>query len=270
VLQQHSQPTIRQPKSQGTIEQEAALTYQMPTQLPPELAHLGEFRDKVLIVQLGKPVEGISINGAEDLEQMREYLSKWVGKVIDHITKEAFHGYFTNKMNELETRVFVCNNIILNFHEMLSYLRSHYHQLWQQYREEIIHHFQDSVIQALTYYLIKYPQKNKIFLSEELKAIVTEVNDSNLPEYNMLKKFGVPFNPIQITKKENKVKEVKEGNNDVPTPPEILLKETDYDYGKKIKKLLNVVIQESNSFYYEFKELMTDVLSITVENSTTK
>jgi len=81
-------------------------------------------------VALGQPVEGIFIPENQNFERMREYLSKWVGKVFDLITKEAFHGFFTNKMNELETRVFVCNNIILNFHEMLSHLRKNYEKLW--------------------------------------------------------------------------------------------------------------------------------------------
>lgn len=84
----------------------------------------------------------------------------------------------------------------------------------------------------------------------------------------MLKKFGVPFNPIQIIKKDIKAKEPKDGNNENSAPAEITTRETDYDYAKKIKKLLNVLISESKSHYYEFKELMTDVLSVGKEDGT--
>jgi hypothetical protein len=85
---------------------------------------LGEFRDRELIVALGKPVETLQLSGNDTFEHIRNYLSKWTGKAMNIITKEAFHGYYSKQMNEMETRVFVCNNIILNFHEMMSFMTS--------------------------------------------------------------------------------------------------------------------------------------------------
>jgi hypothetical protein len=50
-------------------------------------------------------------------------MSKWIGKVIDNVTKEAFHGYYSNQLSLIEMKVFMCNHIILSFHAMMEYVR---------------------------------------------------------------------------------------------------------------------------------------------------
>jgi hypothetical protein len=84
---------------------------------------LGEFQDRNVLVPLGQPLEGMQIDHIVTTRDLKSYISKWIGKVIDNVTKEAFHGYHSNQLSVIEMKVFVCNHIILSFHAMMEYVR---------------------------------------------------------------------------------------------------------------------------------------------------
>lgn len=106
------------------------------------LTKLGEYRDHIIILPLDEPIDGKRLIGKQSLEEIRAFLCKWVGRVADMITKEAFHGFYSKEMNELEMRVFLCNHMILAFHQMVAYLKKHYAEHWNPHKEELIHMFQ--------------------------------------------------------------------------------------------------------------------------------
>lgn len=83
---------------------------------------------------------------------------------MDNITKEGFHGYYTKQLTEGESRVFVCSHVISSFHEMIRALDHYFPSLWNERRRELVHLYQQEQMNALEYYLMKYPQKGKVFL----------------------------------------------------------------------------------------------------------
>ena len=130
---------------------------------PPQF---GEFRDKNLVVSFGQSIEEYALPPNPNFEELRSYAVKWIGRTIDAIVKESFQGYFAKAMSEVETRGFVCNNLLLNFLEMLKRLNVQYTDVWVKHSEDFVNLFEREVASCLTFYLVKYPQKSKIFVSD--------------------------------------------------------------------------------------------------------
>jgi hypothetical protein len=80
---------------------------------------------------------------------------------------------------------------------MTNQLHNRFSSIWDEKRDVLTHLFEEQFMKALSFYLVKYPQKSKIFLSDELKYIIDEHNDSHKPEYSILKRMEINFNPFQ-------------------------------------------------------------------------
>jgi hypothetical protein len=93
-------------------------------------------------------------------------MGEWVAEVVDFISKEAFEGYCSDKMNESDSRVFMCHNILLNFHELVRSVKEK-STIWEKHSQDIIYVFQSKMSQALDFCLAKYPQKDKLFVNRE-------------------------------------------------------------------------------------------------------
>jgi hypothetical protein len=104
---------------------------------------LGEFRDYRIDLTLAESIEGYQLNSQTDFGQLKIYLEKWVGRIMDDITKSAFHGYFSKQMSEMESRFYVCNHIILSFHEMVTFLQINFLRLWNNHKKELVHLYQN-------------------------------------------------------------------------------------------------------------------------------
>lgn len=132
----------------------------------------GEYRDRELIFPLSEPIEGITLHSKSTYEQVADFLPRWIGKCYDIMTKEAFAGYYSKAMLESETKVFLCNNIILNFHRMVEFIRSNYPDIWLGSSSKIIALFQEESSKAIGYYLSKYPQKKKVFIGSDIQNLI--------------------------------------------------------------------------------------------------
>jgi hypothetical protein len=104
---------------------------------------MGEFRDHQIDLTLLDPIEGYQLTGREDLKQVKIYLAKWMGRIMDNITKSAFHGYYSKQMSEMESRFFVCNHVILSFHEMVIFLQVNFPVFWRENKKALMHLYQD-------------------------------------------------------------------------------------------------------------------------------
>jgi len=80
--------------------------------------------------------------------------------------------------------------------------------------------FQEELKKALEFYLVKYPQKSKIFLSNEMNKIVKEINESSLLKNCILNRLGISFRQDSGSKDDAK----GEGSK---------------DFSRKIKELFN-------------------------------
>ena len=83
-----------------------------------------------MLIPLTQPIEGITLTPTATKQQVFSYIFKWIGYVTDNVTKEAFNGYYSDQMSIFETKVFVCNHIILSFHAMMEFVRENYPQVW--------------------------------------------------------------------------------------------------------------------------------------------
>ncbi len=71
----------------------------------------------------GQPIDKMRLAQSPSAGELQTYTTKWIGVVLDVVIRESFHGYASKLMSEVETREFVCSNILLNFTEMLYKLR---------------------------------------------------------------------------------------------------------------------------------------------------
>jgi hypothetical protein len=60
---------------------------------------LEEFRDHFIDLTLNNPIEGFQLIGRENFVQTKNYLEKWIGRIMNDITKSAFHGYYSMQMS---------------------------------------------------------------------------------------------------------------------------------------------------------------------------
>jgi hypothetical protein len=100
-------------------------------------------------------------------------------------------------------------------------------------------------MKALSFFLVKYPQKSKVFISDELKCIIDEHNETYKPEYSILRRMEINFNPFQGTHKKHLSEVI-----------------TKIDYTSKIKLLLNSLIVEAKTHFSSFKDAMKQVFII--------
>jgi hypothetical protein len=139
-------------------------------------------------------------------------------------------------MTEAETRVFVCSNLLLNFHALVR-KRKLFESEENEYANRLLStQFVNTLTPTLDYYLMKYPQKSKVFLSNDMNSIVKEMNEASKPEYSMLRKLGIEF-------------QAKHSGSEV-------------DFSREIKQLVNKLIEESKHYLSEFKQLMTEIFTI--------
>jgi hypothetical protein len=72
--------------------------------------NFGSFRDREVIFPLN--IDG---NNSESFDSLCKKIAVWVSKVVDVLTKETFTGY-NNAVDEVDCRIFMCSNVLLNFH----------------------------------------------------------------------------------------------------------------------------------------------------------
>lgn len=98
---------------------------------------------------------------------------------------------------------------------------------------------------SLSYFLVRYPQKSKVFVSEEANNLLYEINNSSLKEFSMLRRLDVHFNPYFGFDK-------KQMDNVVIAT----------DYSRTIKQFLNKLITAAKTHLPQFRRLMTEVFTI--------
>lgn len=87
-----------------------------------------------------------------------------------------------------------------------------------------------------------------MFLSAEVNNMLEEKNDiHNLPEYNMLRRFGVKFNTLHLQGSER---------------ARIVMDTTDQNFNRKIKLFINAAVQEARIWFMEFSKIMQEVFLI--------
>jgi tRNA G46 methylase TrmB len=150
----------------------------------------------------------------------------------------------------MESRFFVCNHIILSFHEMVTCLQINFPDMWTKHKKELIYLYQDEQGKALEYYLLKYPQKGKVFLSSDLKNLAKEINNLSDPKYHMISRLQITIDPI--------VNDRGELNYDMDV--------SKIDYSRKIKLLINALITEAKKWNEEFKKTMQSIFTLTSSN----
>jgi hypothetical protein len=91
-------PLQRQKHSQ-IPEQQTVSSKTEGVLLSDGLSKLGEFRDYQIDLALTESIEGYQLNRQTDFYQVKTYLQKWVGRIMDDVTKSAFHGYFSKQMS---------------------------------------------------------------------------------------------------------------------------------------------------------------------------
>lgn len=138
-------------------------------------------------------------------------------------------------MLESEAKVYLCNNIILNFHNMISWLREHYPSYWNSYSKDFINLFIEGSSKSLSFQLIKYPQKQKMFISSDLQNLIPTQDDFQNPEHFIPGNLGLFF---------------------------VLDPNSSYYYLRSVKLFLNGLIKEAQRCLPIFKELLKTVFTI--------
>lgn len=208
----------------------------------------------MIILPLSQPIENKRLTGKESIEELKEFLCLWIGKVADMVTMDSFHGYYMEEMNEQEMRVFLCNHMVLTFHEMVAYLKTHYPAYWKAEKEAFIYLFKVQLELAFEYYQIKYPQKSKVFLNAELRNIIAEKNEIPLPQFSMINRLGVKFNPL------DPAKILADTANILPDPMEL-------DYTPQMKLFINALILEAKNWNDAFKLLLKNIFTAELEKA---
>jgi hypothetical protein len=84
----------------------------------------------------------------------------------------------------------------------------------------------------------------RLLLSNDINNLIAEKNDLHNPEFNMLRKFNIKFNPLQLQGGEKS----KIVTDDYQLPDE--------SFSRKVKTLINAVIIEGRTWFVEFNKLM--------------
>lgn len=138
--------------------------------------------------------------------------------------------------------MFVCNNFLLNMHELIHQMKEHQATLWKAHSQSIMETFQAKLSSALNFSLSKYPQKPKIFISKELSSIIKPMDTTKSPVNSLILKLNAWLNPLKFDPTLPNLKAEEELDPEqvkVYDESEFALK---YDYRGCIKKLLNSCI----------------------------
>lgn len=200
---------------------------------PTRLA-LVQFEEKELIVDIHPIVAGVSRGKQLDLTTATLSISKWVAEVYDTLSKETFSGYFSRHLSEPDAKVFFTHNLALNFEHMIEYFWVNHKELWVQVKDSLIRHFETESSNTLEFMMVKYPQKRKTYISEEIRNAIPVKNESEDPEFDVIRNTGNYFE-FDPTKK---------------------------SYCKKVKILLNRLMTESQKHLPEFRRLMKGIFTV--------
>ena len=76
---------------------------------------------------------------------------------------------------------------------MSEYFWDHHRALWIDNGEELIEHFEAESAKVLDFLMVKYPQKQKAFMSEEIRSAIPTTDRSDDPEFDVLKNTNCLF-----------------------------------------------------------------------------
>lgn len=65
---------------------------------------------------------------------------------------------------------------------MISWIIKEFPKYWEEHSNNFVNLFEVNSSKALSFQLIKYPQKQKIFISSDLQNLILTKNESDNPE----------------------------------------------------------------------------------------
>lgn len=182
---------------------------------------------------------------APTFDQIRHYIVKWVGQAVDAVVKQAFQGYYSKQLSEIEARVYVSNNLLLNFSELLRGLNEQHLALWKLHWKKLVENFEKYIIRSLSYLEVHYPQKGKTFVSDEVNSLLKVMDDTKRREFSLLKRLDINFNPCSGVSRKEEASVVFSG-----------------DYSHKIKLLVNKLISLAQKYFPPFRKFLDNVFAV--------
>lgn len=95
-----------------------------------------------------------------------------MAQLYDVLSKEAFTGYFSKYMSEQDTKVFFTHNLAINFERMTEFFWENSRDLWNESGEDLIEHFENESSSVLEFMMVKYPLKQKAYISDEVRNAI--------------------------------------------------------------------------------------------------
>lgn len=132
---------------------------------------------------------------------------------------------------------------------MVSYLKQHYFRYWAPHKEMLSHMYQEQQASALEYYLIKYPQKSKVYLNTEMGGLIKEKNDLGLPQFSIIDRLKIRFNPFKF----------EPAVANIITPADA----RELNYSTTLKHFINALIHEAKTWNEQFKTTMREIFTVT-------
>lgn len=180
------------------------------------------------------PIDPFFSSSPPTLSSAKASMTSWLGCLYSRLATESFTGYYSRYLSEDETKVHYTRNLSVNFALMAEYFYAAHQPLWLSDGESLIEHFELESSRVLSYMMIKYPQKQKAYVSDEIRNAIQSMDRSDELQFDYLSNtnFGFDYD------------------------------ETRRSYQRKIKGFMNRIVEESQNHVKEWRALMKDVFTV--------
>ena len=130
--------------------------------------------------------------------------------------------------------MYFTHNLSLNFENMVEHLWHNCTDLWKTNRSALIGHFEEQSMRTLDFMMVKYPQKKKTFISEEIRNAIPSMDESEDPTYDFIHSSKGYFQ----------------------------YDESRRSYSTKVKTMLNALMSESQKYLPAFKIIVEELFTV--------